>query len=120
MNNSNVIDDLYKLIIERKNSQNNNDNNDNSYTCYLFKEGLNKILKKIGEESSETIIAAKDAKANNGGKELVIGEVADLIYHLLVMLADLDISFEEVEDELKKRSEKMGNLKQQKVVDKNT
>jgi len=113
----NVIDDLYKLIKERKNAK---DDNDSSYTCYLFREGLNKILKKLGEETAETIIAAKDTDGNNGTKEPVIGEVADLIYHLLVMLASLDISFGEVESELRTRSEKMGNLKPQKTVDKNT
>ena len=117
---NNIINDLYELITERKNAK---DSDDKSYTCYLFREGLNKILKKIGEETTETIVAAKDLKYNNCGdadKQAVVGEVSDLIYHLLVMLADLDISFEEIERELKTRSEKMGNLKSKKTVDKNT
>ena len=59
-----------------------------SYTCYLFDKGLDKILKKVGEESAEVIIAAK-----NGTREELCGEVCDLIYHLLVMCEDQDTVF---------------------------
>ena len=68
-----------------------------SYTNYLFREGLDKILKKVGEESTETIIAAKTKK------EDVIYEVADLVYHLTVLLAELNISWDEIKTELEQR-----------------
>ncbi len=72
-----------------------------SYTSYLFTQGRDKILKKIGEESAETIIAAK----NRSRKELT-AESADLFYHLLVLLANEEVEFEEVLGELDKRSGK--------------
>ena len=68
-----------------------------SYTNYLFREGLDKILKKVGEEATETIIAAK-TKRND-----VIYEVSDLVYHLSVLLAELNISWDEIKTELEKR-----------------
>ena len=86
-----------------------------SYTCYLFDKGLDKILKKVGEECSETIIAAK-----NGVAEDTVGEVSDLIYHLMVMLCAQDIPLDDVLAELERRSEKIGNLKQMRVTDKET
>ena len=86
-----------------------------SYTCYLFEKGLDKILKKCGEECSEVIIAAK-----NGKKEDTVGEIADLMYHLTVMMVNEGIPFEEVEAELARRHQKQGNLKTFHQVDKNT
>ena len=86
-----------------------------SYTCYLFDKGLDKILKKVGEECSETIIAAK-----NGIQEETVGEISDLIYHLLVMMADQNIPLTAVMEELDRRSQKIGNLKQFHVSDHNT
>ena len=71
---------------------------EDSYTADLFRGGENEILKKIGEESVEVIIAAKDE-----GDERVIYESADLIYHLLVLLAEKDLSWSQVEQELAKR-----------------
>lgn len=68
-----------------------------SYTNYLFREGLDKILKKVGEEAIETIIAAKSKR------EDVVYEVSDLMYHLTVLLAELNISWDEIESELEKR-----------------
>lgn len=68
-----------------------------SYTNYLFREGLDKILKKVGEEATETIIAAKTKK------EDTIYEVADLVYHLTVLLAELNISWDQIKNELEKR-----------------
>ena len=122
--NNNILNDLYKLILERKKTVDIPDKDgEKSYTKYLFQEGINKILKKIGEETSETIIAAKDASNGAGAEDynvLLIGEVADLFYHVLVMLAELDIKFSEIEEELAERAKKMGNLKQIKTVDKNT
>ena len=68
-----------------------------SYTNYLFREGLDKILKKVGEEATETIIAAKTKRDD------VIYEVSDLVYHLTVLLSELNISWSEIKSELEKR-----------------
>ena len=86
-----------------------------SYTSYLFDKGLDKILKKVGEECSETIIAAK-----NGRQEETVGEISDLIYHLTVMMAQQNIPLEAVREEVDRRSHKIGNLKQFHVADHNT
>ncbi len=101
---------LYNTILERKVN-----NQEGSYTCYLFEKGLDKILKKVGEECSETIIAAK-----NGDKAETVGEISDLIFHLFVMMANEGIVVEDVMAELDKRSNKTGNLKVFHQVDKNT
>jgi len=88
-----LIHELYELIQTRQ-----RDRPAGSYTTYLFDKGLDKILKKLGEESAETIIAAK-----NDDPKLLIAEVADLIYHLLVLLAARDIRLDDVRDELARR-----------------
>jgi phosphoribosyl-ATP pyrophosphohydrolase/phosphoribosyl-AMP cyclohydrolase len=88
-----LIHELYELIQTRQ-----RDRPAGSYTTYLFDKGLDKILKKLGEESAETIIAAK-----NDDPKLLIAEVADLIYHLLVLLVARDIRLDEVRDELARR-----------------
>jgi len=85
-----ALDDLFRLIENRKREL-----PQGSYTTYLFKEGLDKILKKLGEESSETIIAAK-----NEDKPALISETADLLYHLLVLLVERGVLLDEVRDEL--------------------
>ena len=77
-----------------------------SYTCYLFEKGLDKILKKVGEECSETIIAAK-----NGDNHETVLEISDLLYHLMVMMVNEGIPLSDVLAELDRRSEKTGNLK---------
>lgn len=110
MENSNELYDLYETIISRKNEK-----QEGSYTCYLFEQGIDKILKKVGEECSETIIAAK-----NGNNSETVLEISDLIYHLFVMMAQQGITVDEVMDELAKRSNKTGNLKKFHQVDKNT
>ena len=114
--NNNILNDLYKLITERKKAAYIEEKEgEKSYTKYLFREGINKILKKVGEESAEVIIAAKDASSGAGAEDynvLVVEETADLFYHVLVMLAELDIKFSDVEEELAERAKKMGNLKQ--------
>jgi len=69
-----------------------------SYTNYLIEKGENKILKKVGEEATETVIACKD-----GSKEAIVGEIADLVYHLSVEMGIKDISWADVFEELKKR-----------------
>lgn len=105
-----VLNDLYQVVLERKRNP-----QEGSYTCYLFEKGLDKTLKKVGEECSETIIAAKNGVAGE-----TVGEVSDLIYHLMVMLAQLDIPLDAVMAELEVRSEKIGNLKQMKSTDRST
>lgn len=105
-----VLDELYEVAMERK-----ADKQEGSYTCYLFEQGLDKILKKIGEESSETIIAAK-----NGVKQDTVGEISDLLFHLVVMMANENITPNDVKAELSKRHQKTGNLKNFHQVDKNT
>ncbi|HZH32223.1 MAG TPA: bifunctional phosphoribosyl-AMP cyclohydrolase/phosphoribosyl-ATP diphosphatase HisIE [Pyrinomonadaceae bacterium] len=72
-----------------------------SYTTYLFERGLDKILKKVGEESAETIIAAKNEDA-----PALVAEVSDLLYHLLVLLVERGVKLEEVESELSRRGMK--------------
>lgn len=86
-----------------------------SYTCYLFREGLDKILKKCGEEMSEVLIAAK-----NGEKTATVGEISDLLYHLCVMMVYAGIAPEDVEAELARRHSKTGNLKTFRETDRNT
>ncbi len=103
-----TLEALYQVVLDRKaNPQ------EGSYTCYLFSKGLDKILKKVGEECAETIIAAKnDVPADT------VGEISDLIYHLMVMMAEKDIPLADVLAELDRRAQKIGNLKQMKQVDK--
>ena len=100
----------YETILARKEAQ-----QEGSYTCYLFEKGLDKILKKVGEESTEMVIAAK-----NGVKEETVGEICDLIYHTLVMMVNENITIEDVEAVMHKRAEKAGNLKKFHKVDKNS
>jgi len=88
-----ILNELYKVVYDRKNNP-----KEGSYTCYLFDKGLDKILKKIGEEASETIIAAK-----NDSKDQIIYEVSDLLYHLVVLLVEKGITLEQIEEELKNR-----------------
>ena len=105
-----TLKELYETILDRKSNK-----QEGSYTCYLFDKGLDKILKKVGEECSETIIAAK-----NGDNSETVLEISDLIYHLFVMMVDQGNAVEDVMAELDKRSNKTGNLKQFHQVDKNT
>lgn len=108
--NDKVLIDLYNTVLDRKNTK-----AEGSYTCYLFEKGIDKILKKVGEECTETVIAAK-----NGDNTALTGEVADLIYHLMVMMVECDLPLDALLDELDKRAQKSGNLKQFKTTDKNT
>lgn len=85
-----VLTQLYKLIESRERER-----PEGSYTTYLFDQGIDKILKKVGEESAETIISAK----NDETKPLV-SEVSDLIYHLLVLLVARGVNLDQVREEL--------------------
>ncbi|MTI68397.1 MAG: bifunctional phosphoribosyl-AMP cyclohydrolase/phosphoribosyl-ATP diphosphatase HisIE [Firmicutes bacterium] len=86
----NILDKLYETVKERKVNPKKD-----SYTNYLFDEGLDKILKKVGEEASEVIIGAK-----NNSKEETIYEMSDLIYHLFVLMVEMDIDIDEIKKEL--------------------
>jgi phosphoribosyl-AMP cyclohydrolase / phosphoribosyl-ATP pyrophosphohydrolase len=95
-----VLEVLYRVIESRKTER-----PEGSYTSYLFDEGVDKILKKVGEEASETIIAAK-----NDDDRLFVGEVSDLIYHLLVLMVARGITLEQIRSELNRRAlQKTGN-----------
>ena len=91
----------YETALNRKNNP-----EEGSYTTYLFNKGLEKILKKVGEESTEVIIASL-----NGSKEELVGEINDLIYHVLVLMVEKGITLEDVEAEMARRSQKQHNLK---------
>lgn len=88
-----IISQLYRVILDRREKR-----PEGSYTTYLFNQGLDKICKKIGEEASEIIIAAK-----NKNREELIYEAADFVYHLLVLLAAAEVTPEEVAGELGRR-----------------
>ncbi len=88
-----TLKELYKVIKERKREL-----PEGSYTAELFKRGEDRILQKVGEEAIETILALK-----SGSTEEAVYETADLLYHLLVALANRGIELEEVEEELKRR-----------------
>ena len=98
------LNDLMKLIKGRKSEK-----VEGSYTSYLFEKGLDKILKKIGEESSEVIIAAKNSR------EETIYELADLIYHMLVLMAEKNIEVQDLIKELASRHVIDKKIKQEKM-----
>jgi phosphoribosyl-ATP pyrophosphohydrolase/phosphoribosyl-AMP cyclohydrolase len=91
-----VLNDLYALVESRK-----RDRPEGSYTTYLFDQGLDKILKKVGEESSETIIAAK-----NQDRGVLVEEASDLLYHLIVLMVERGLTLEQIRDELVSRGQK--------------
>lgn len=99
------LDKLYNLLTERKREK-----PQGSYTTYLFEQGLDKILKKVGEESTEVIIAGK-----GGDKAETIYEIADLVYHVLVLMAQAEITPGEIENELANRRIIDHKIKQQKM-----
>jgi phosphoribosyl-ATP pyrophosphohydrolase len=88
------LNKLYSLIAERKEKR-----PEGSYTSYLFNSGLDKILKKIAEESGEVIIAAK-----NTSQREIVSELSDLLYHLIVLMVERDVKLSEVNDELTRRA----------------
>lgn len=99
-------DGLYALLQERKTEM-----PEGSYTTYLFQKGLDKILKKVGEECTEVIIAAK---SDEGNAELIY-ELADLYYHALVLMVEKGVSLEEVKAELASRHIIDHKVKQEKM-----
>ena len=94
-----VLRQLAAVLEQRKSAS-----SDESYVASLHAQGLNKILEKVGEEATETILAAKDFDGKDGNsREAVIHETADLWFHTLLMLSHLDLGPEQVLEELEKR-----------------
>lgn len=100
------LEALMKLIEGRRTEK-----KEGSYTTYLFEKGTDKILKKVGEESTEVIIAGKA-----GDKKETVYEIADLTYHVLVLMAQMGISVEEIERELASRHVIDKKVKQEKMT----
>lgn len=98
------LNGLYDLIKGRKSEM-----KEGSYTSYLFKEGIDKIIKKVGEECTEVIIGAKNSK------EETVYEISDLTYHLFVLMVEMGISTSDIIDELEKRHVIDNKVKQQKM-----
>lgn len=104
------VDELFEVIASRRESEDSE-----SYTAYLFREGLDKILKKVGEAASLLLIAGK---AQN--REQIAEETGDLLYHLLAMMICKGIPLEALAEELDRRSGKTGNLKTFHTTDQTT
>ncbi len=100
------MDSLYELLKDRKATL-----PEGSYTTYLFQKGIDKILKKIGEESTEVIIAAKA-----DDKKETVYEIADLAYHIMVMMTQMGISLQDVRKELASRHIIDHKVKQEKMT----
>jgi phosphoribosyl-ATP pyrophosphohydrolase len=88
-----IMDEIYQVVLDRRENP-----KEGSYTNYLLEKGLDKICKKIGEESAEVIIAAKNRQPSE-----VTYEVADLIYHLCVLMVEQEVRLDDVYRELRKR-----------------
>lgn len=97
--------ELYDMLVGRKESK-----KEGSYTTYLFEKGTDKILKKVGEECTEVVIATK----NNDRRETIF-EIADLIYHITVLMIDQGITLEDIRDELASRQVVDVKVKQEKM-----
>ncbi len=101
-----TYDGLMEMIKGRKSNP-----KEGSYTSYLFEKGLDKILKKVGEESTEVIIAAKDSdKANT------IYEIGDLMYHVMVLMCQMGITTEDIRNEMASRHVIDSKVKQEKMI----
>ncbi len=103
--NNNILQDLYNMIDDRKKYP-----KEKSYTNYLLNEGIDKICKKVGEEATETVIAAK-----NLDKDELIGEISDLIYHVEVLMYDKGIQPNDIKRKLTDRHKIEGNKKEQNI-----
>ena len=106
MANQQTLEELYAIIKGRKETP-----KEGSYTNYLFDKGLDKILKKIGEEATEVVIAAK----NEDPRELVY-ETADVLYHLLVLLVEKGVSYEDILEELASREGVISKTQERKAI----
>ena len=87
------LESLYQVVCDRQVHP-----QEGSYTCYLFEKGLDKILKKCGEEATEIVIAAK-----NPNPEEIKYEVADFLYHMMVLMSARDITWDDIAQELANR-----------------
>lgn len=96
-----IIEKVFNMINDRKNNP-----KEGSYTNYLLDQGIDKICKKVGEEAAETIIAAK-----NSNKDDLIGEISDLVYHVLVLMFEKNITVREIKNKLAQRHKIEGNKK---------
>ena len=108
MNDKEVLEALYATVENRRDNP-----KEGSYTCYLLDKGIDKILKKVGEECSETIIAAK----NDDNSETVY-EIADLIYHLTVMMVKLGIPLKMFLPNLTREAKRQETLKSSMLLTK--
>ncbi len=99
------VDGLYELLVGRKETK-----KEGSYTTYLFEKGIDKILKKVGEESTEVIVAGK-----GGEKEETIYEIADLTYHVMVLMVQMGITPDDIRRELAGRHVIDHKVKQEKM-----
>ena len=88
-----VFEQVFGVILDRKLHP-----KDGSYTNYLFDKGIDKILKKLGEEATEIVIAAKNPNSNE-----IKYEIADFLYHMMVLMAEKGVTWEEITSELAKR-----------------
>ncbi len=100
------LESLMELIQGRKTEK-----KEGSYTTYLFEKGIDKILKKVGEESTEVIVASK-----NNDKNETIYEISDLTYHVMVLMIEMGISLEDIHNELKSRHVIDHKVKQEKMT----
>lgn len=101
-----TLEGLMKLLEGRKTEK-----KEGSYTTYLFEKGIDKILKKVGEETTEVIVAGK-----GGDKRETIYEIADLAYHVMVLMVEMGISLEDIHQELASRHVIDHKVKQEKMV----
>lgn len=99
------LENLYELLVQRKTEK-----PEGSYTTYLFEQGIDKILKKVGEECTEVIVAGK-----GGEKAETIYEISDLVYHVMVLMVEMGISTDEIKKELASRHIIDHKVKQQKM-----
>ena len=103
--NETIIEKIYEMIKDRKENP-----KEKSYTNYLLNEGIDKICKKVGEEATEVVIAAKNPEDNE-----LVGEICDLTYHILVLMFERNISITQVEELLSKRHQIEGNKKKRNI-----
>ncbi len=87
------MDNVFDVIKDRKVNP-----REGSYTNYLFDKGIDKILKKVGEEATEMVIAAKNPNENE-----IVYEMSDFLYHMMVLMAEKNVSWEDITDELSRR-----------------
>lgn len=100
---STVLRELAEVLAKRKNAD-----PESSYVASLHSKGLNKILEKVGEECTETILAAKDAENDDKQKQALVYETADLWFHSMVMLSHLDLTPDDILNELSRRFDLSG------------